>query len=47
MKTSNITGRDVEESTDAAHKRYDALYKDYVLSRDVLQSDGPNFINGR
>lgn len=43
---SDLTNREENETGTDAYKRYQDLVKDFMKTRDVLQYDGPNFING-
>ena len=46
ISESDITNRDADESGPEAYTRYQDLVRDFAASRDVLESDGPNLVNG-
>ena len=46
IKKTDLTSRAEKETGAKCCKRYQDLVKDYMSKRDVLQSDGPNFIEG-
>ena len=46
LKESDLTHREEQETGVECYKRYQDLVKDFMSTRDVLGSDGPNLVNG-
>ena len=46
INASDLTNRGPNENGDECYTRYKDLVNDFMKSRDVLRSDGPNIING-